>query len=279
MEIADRDVGKGNCSEDGGTGSGTSVATAGTAPTGHSRADAGSGVRKWRRGDIHPDSGLVFWDKINGKQRWIPQSSAIKWRETANKVSRSWARINKSKSCAIKKKWSDKNPDNARERGRAYAARHKERRKIQRKKSDAKHLKIRMERKVAYDVARRKRDKAFRLKHNIGSRIRLFLKTRSKSKTCGTAKILGCDSFALITHIESLFQVGMTWENYGTIKLLGNNCWHLDHRIPLASAKTDDEIIALCHYTNLRPMWALDNMAKGNLMPEEYEARLKLRAI
>jgi len=50
----------------------------------------------------------------------------------------------------------------------------------------------------------------------------------------------------------------MSWENYG------RNGWHVDHIIPLSSAKTEEEIYKLCHYTNLQPLWEVDNIKKGN---------------
>jgi hypothetical protein len=49
----------------------------------------------------------------------------------------------------------------------------------------------------------------------------------------------------------------MTFDNHGV------NGWHIDHIIPL-SAKTEEEIIKLCHYTNLQPLWAEENRAKSN---------------
>ncbi len=48
----------------------------------------------------------------------------------------------------------------------------------------------------------------------------------------------------------------MSWENMGK--------WHVDHIIPLATAKTEDEVIKLCHYSNLQPLWAEDNWAKSD---------------
>jgi hypothetical protein len=48
----------------------------------------------------------------------------------------------------------------------------------------------------------------------------------------------------------------MCWENHGQFG------WHIDHKIPLNSAKTEDEIYKLCHYTNLQPLWWKDNLEK-----------------
>ena len=67
--------------------------------------------------------------------------------------------------------------------------------------------------------------------------------------------ILGCSFEEFKIYIEKKFQSGMTWQNHGE--------WHLDHVIPLASAKTKDEVIKLCHYTNYQPLWAKDNLKKG----------------
>ena len=57
-------------------------------------------------------------------------------------------------------------------------------------------------------------------------------------------------------HLESQFIDGMGWDNRVE--------WHIDHIIPLSSAKTEDELYRLCHYTNLQPLWAEDNLKKGN---------------
>ena len=57
-------------------------------------------------------------------------------------------------------------------------------------------------------------------------------------------------------HIESQFEPWMTWDNHGE--------WHIDHIIPLASATTKEEIKKLCHYTNLQPLLAEENLSKGD---------------
>ncbi len=48
----------------------------------------------------------------------------------------------------------------------------------------------------------------------------------------------------------------MTWENHGE--------WHIDHIIPISWGKTESEVIELNHYTNFQPLWAKDNLSKGN---------------
>lgn len=54
---------------------------------------------------------------------------------------------------------------------------------------------------------------------------------------------------------EKQFTKGMTWEKIGSEI-------HIDHKIPLASAKTEEDLIHLCHYRNLQPLWKLDNIRK-----------------
>lgn len=79
---------------------------------------------------------------------------------------------------------------------------------------------------------------------------RLGYTKRSKSH-----EILGCDWEFFKSHIERQFAKGMTWENRSE--------FHIDHIVPIATATTEEEVIALNHFTNLRPMWAKDNLAKG----------------
>jgi hypothetical protein len=67
-------------------------------------------------------------------------------------------------------------------------------------------------------------------------------------------ELLGTDLESFKAYMESLFTEGMTWENHGE--------WHIDHIVPLASGKTPEEIWELCHYTNLQPLWAEDNLRK-----------------
>ena len=68
--------------------------------------------------------------------------------------------------------------------------------------------------------------------------------------------ILGCTCDEFIDYIKSKFKEDMTIDNHGE--------WHLDHIIPLATAKTEEDVIRLNHHTNFQPLWAFDNLSKGS---------------
>jgi hypothetical protein len=89
-------------------------------------------------------------------------------------------------------------------------------------------------------------------------RRRLWSFFRNKTKTGSTRQMLGCSWEQLKSHLESQFKDGMSWDN------MGKNGWHIDHIIPLSSGKTEEEILKLCHYTNLQPLWWEDNLKKSN---------------
>ena len=99
-------------------------------------------------------------------------------------------------------------------------------------------------------------DVLFRLRYNLSSRTRNALKTSGFNKNSDIKNILGAELERVKLHLESQFQEGMTWENRSE--------WHIDHIIPLASAQSEEELILLCHYTNLQPLWAFDNLSKGD---------------
>lgn len=112
-----------------------------------------------------------------------------------------------------------------------------------------------------YHLNRRKNDPVYAITHRLRNLIRMSLHRNGYSKKSKTQSILGCDFDFFIKHIESQFKDGMTWDNRGE--------WHLDHIIPMASAKTEEEIIKLNHYSNFQPLWAKDNILKSDTMPEQ----------
>jgi hypothetical protein len=112
------------------------------------------------------------------------------------------------------------------------------------------------EKRNEYVRNRKLNDPIFKLKHSIGNRIRLFLNIKKLTKHNSTFDIVGCSPEELKSHLENQFKEGMSWDNLGK--------WHIDHIIPLSSAKNETEVLKLCNFKNLQPLWAIDNMKKGS---------------
>lgn len=126
--------------------------------------------------------------------------------------------------------------------------------------------------KIAYAVryvARRKlTDPAYKIKHNLGCRLNVLLRKIGERKRCSTMSLVGCTATELKLYLEGLFQLGMTWANYG--KKQGTWGWDIDHIIPcIAFDMTDTKQQKDCfHWTNLQPLWHPDNLRKHARMSE-----------
>jgi len=86
----------------------------------------------------------------------------------------------------------------------------------------------------------------------------MSLGKKHAKKSSKTIELIGCTWEFLEWHIEQQFAHGMTWENRGL--------WHVDHIRPCSSYDlTNPEQQKRCfHYSNLRPLWAKDNLSKGH---------------
>ena len=111
-----------------------------------------------------------------------------------------------------------------------------------------------------WNAKKRESDPLFRLKSNLRTRTSAAIRRGGFTKASGLVEIMGCDWETLYAHITARLDPGMTWDNYG-------KAWVIDHHIPLASAKGEQEIIALCHYTNLRPLDKTENLRKAAKVP------------
>jgi hypothetical protein len=114
-----------------------------------------------------------------------------------------------------------------------------------------------------YTTERKKNDPTFKLIKNVRRRLKRFLDVNYITKRSKTFEIIGCNPNQLKEHIEKQFTEGMSWE------LVGVHI-HIDHIVPLSSAKTEEELYKLCHYTNLQPLWAKDNLVKSNKLDYLY---------
>lgn len=109
-----------------------------------------------------------------------------------------------------------------------------------------------------YNRNRWNTDPLFRLTTRLRRRLRKALKYKGVRKSAPTLVLLGCSPVEFQKHIQGRWKKGMTWEN---MKL-----WHLDHIKPVeAFDKTDPNWQYECfHYTNIQPLWAKDNLKKGD---------------
>jgi len=110
-----------------------------------------------------------------------------------------------------------------------------------------------------YIKQRRIADIQFRIKVVISKRIRTALQFAGTKKAMHTVNLIGCSIEELRQYLESLFQPGMSWENYGFYG------WHIDHIIPCAAFDLRCPLQQkICFwYKNLQPLWAEDNRIKS----------------
>jgi hypothetical protein len=158
----------------------------------------------------------------------------LKNKETILKKTKEYSINNKDKLYKSKKEWArnNYNPE--------------ERRKLYLKYKD----KINSGNKTKYNT-----DILYRLKRCLSRRLYMAVKS---NKNHSVVEYLGCNIQEFKNYIEHMFFDGMSWDNYGK--------WHIDHIIPLSSANSENDLYKLCHYTNMQPLWALDNIKKSNKM-------------
>lgn len=151
---------------------------------------------------------------------------------------------NKEKIKKYHKKWSLKNEEKIKERKKIYF---QENKKL--------IVEKRREYKKNWRRKKRKTDVLWTLIENMRTRIRNVLARNEKSST--TIELLGCTKEEFKKYFESKFTKGMSWDKLHLI--------HIDHIKPCASFDlSDPEQQKICfHYTNLQPLWAIDNLKKG----------------
>lgn len=115
----------------------------------------------------------------------------------------------------------------------------------------------------SYECSRRswryKNDPIFRIVKNQRNRVKQLVTNKPTSFT----KSIGCGTEFLKTYLESKFQSGMSWSNYGN----GEGYWNIDHIRPLASfenLQNKDQFEEAFNYKNLQPLWWRDNLLKSD---------------
>lgn len=156
-----------------------------------------------------------------------------------------------------KKPYSEANKDRIKASAKAYYAKNKQRLLSSAAAYRAKYGPEIQKRRREAMRANPQRSVTTRLRH----RLYLALRIANAGKQSKTMHIIGCSRQFLIAWIELQFTDGMSWENSGS--------WHIDHIIPCSAFDMCDEgqqRVAF-HYTNLRPLWAGENIAKRDRVP------------
>lgn len=196
-------------------------------------------------------------------------------REECKKYSRNFYKEHRvtimEKAKEAQKQWRDTHREFRRERDAAYYSKNKEKIKEQGRLYYKTHREEHEEYQIKYYNDHRescrvymrnyfrlrsKRDGTFRMLHNLRNRVWKVLKGYSKSAR--TMKLVGCSIKFLKKHLENQFKPEMNWDNYGK--------WHVDHIRPCAlfDLSKPSEQSKCFNYKNLQPLWAKENLIKGD---------------
>lgn len=119
---------------------------------------------------------------------------------------------------------------------------------------------------AAMRYARLKNDPCFKVMRSFRNAVSRIARNYGGKKQQRTIDYIGCTQAFARKWLETRFEPGMTWENYG-------KAWHIDHFVPMAAYnhKSQKEMERCCHYTNLRPLWAKENRAKSDKVLKQCE--------
>jgi len=158
-----------------------------------------------------------------------------------------------------RKKQYENNKEKELERGKKYRQEHPEEISLYNKGYKQSHKKERN----LHEKEKRDGDILYRLKSILRGRLRDAIKNNYKSGSA--VRDLGCSIADLKIWLEQQFYPHpitgemMTWSNYGQL-------WHIDHIYPLSAVDLTDrkQLLKVCHWFNLRPLWKEENLKKGN---------------
>jgi hypothetical protein len=180
------------------------------------------------------------------KQQELNSDLYIKDKERRQKSRKKRYQLNKEKESSYSKEWYQKN---------------KEKKKTQRKEWYQENREAIKERRSKRRKEQYNSDPNYKLSCLLRSRIYETLKAVNASKNHRTNELIGCTISEARLYLESLFEKGMTWENNT------HDGWHIDHIIPCTYFNLNDieEQKKCFHYTNLRPLWASENLSKSSV--------------
>lgn len=190
-------------------------------------------------------------DKINESKKKYRENN----REKLKQKSTEYYEINKERY----KDNRDKNKDKIKEYHKNYYKKNKD--KIQEKVKQYVIDNKEEVNKRQQDWRKRKleTDNLFKLSYIISKKLRKLFKRTGYIKNNTKEEILGCTLLEFKQYLENQFEVWMNWENKGLYNGTPNFGWDIDHKTPISTACSEEEIIKLNHYTNLQPLCSYIN--------------------
>ena len=167
-------------------------------------------------------------------------------KDKKSEYDKNYQQKNKQKKIEYQKQYFEKNKDLIYERNKIYNDAHKDKMS---------------EYKVNYDRERIKTDQLYKFKKQIRHLVWLSFQRKNIKKKNSVCEILGCTEEQAQIHLYKTF-----FDNYG-YEYDGKESVHIDHIIPLSTAETENDVIKLCHYTNLQLLKPIDNMKKSDKLP------------
>ena len=220
------------------------------------------------------EHGKVYREKRKSELKEKSLAYYVANKETIKKRTNGYYHTNKTKILVRDKEYRDNNKEKIKERNKQYrnknkiakAARdkayfQKNKNKVILYKKNYDKLnkdKINANKRI-YTKNRMKNDLLFRLRRNYSNSVRSAFKNHLLKKKCKSSSLLGCSVSEFKNYIEAKFEPWMNWDNQGKCNGELNYGWDLDHKIPLSSAKTEEELKALFHYTNYQPLCSYIN--------------------
>ena len=205
-------------------------------------------------------------EKVKGKVNEYREKN----KEAASDYNKKWREENKEYKKERDKEYREKNKEVLKEKNKKYHEDNKEVIKEKKKKYRKENIEIIKEKGREYarnnkekrnerHRNRMENDELYKLSCIIRSSIRKPFTNNKFPKKSKVIDILGCSFEEFKLYLESKFEDWMSWENWGLYNGELNYGWDMDHKIPISSAETEEDIIRLSHYTNFQPLCSYTN--------------------
>lgn len=183
------------------------------------------------------------------KKRYLAKKEEIK------AYVKEWCKNNKERVYEYQKEYMANNPDKLKGYSKTYYSKHSDIMQARNTNYRKNHPEtVRLWHKRAYEKL--KLSPLGRIKHSLRERVRAYIAKNKYTKSTSTVELLGCEWEEVRGHLEAQFKESMDWTNYGK--------WEIDHIRPLSLAKDEEDLKRLFHYTNLQPLWKIENIRKSN---------------